>query len=174
MNIQNKFKILIVFVGCLLLRLIPFRAPNLEPIMASIMPFGKKYGAIASFIFGFISILFYDLLTNFGSWTWITAFAYGFVGVASTFYFKKFKTSALNFAIFAFMATIVFDVVTGILVAPFYGQTMYQAAILQIPFTALHLAGNIAFALTISPLLNYFFEKEFSFGITRSSVLVKN
>lgn len=174
MNMQNKFKIVIVFMGCLLLRLIPFRAPNIEPIMASIMPFGKKYGAIAGFFFGFLSIVLYDLMTNFGSWTLITAFAYGIVGLVSTFYFKKYKTKPINFAIFAFMGTIFFDVVTGILVAPFYGQTMWSAFILQIPFTALHLAGNIAFALTISPALNYFFEKEFNFNLNKKSVLLKS
>lgn len=151
---KNKFKIFIVFIGCLLFRLLPFRAPNVEPIMASLMPIGKKYGAWLGFAFGFLSIFLYDLLTHFGSWTWMVGITYGLVGVASFFYFQKFKASIFNFAIFAFFATIIFDFITGVLFAPMFGQTMSSAFILQIPFTALHLAGNIGFALTLSPILN--------------------
>ena len=151
---KDKFKISIVFIGCLLFRLIPLRAPNVEPIMASIMPVGRKYGAISAFAFGFLSIFIYDTLTHFGSWTWIAGITYGLIGMASFLYFKKFQTSVLNFALFAFLATIIFDLVTGVLFAPIFGQTMFNAFVLQIPFTALHLAGNIGFALTLSPLIN--------------------
>jgi uncharacterized membrane protein len=151
---KNKAKIFIIFVGCLLFRLIPLRAPNVEPIMASIMPIGKKYGAFLGFAFGFLSIFLYDLLTHFGSWTWTVGITYGLIGIASFFYFKKFKASVFNFAIFAFFATIIFDLITGVLFAPMFEQTMLNALILQIPFTALHLAGNIGFALTLSPILN--------------------
>jgi uncharacterized membrane protein len=151
---QNKFKILIVFIGCLLFRFIPFRAPNVEPIMASIMPISKKYGALLGFLFGFLSIMIFDSLTHFGSWTWVAGITYGIIGASSFFYFKKFKSSIFNFAVFAFFATIVFDLITGVLFAPIFGQTIFNALILQIPFTALHLAGNLGFALTLSPILN--------------------
>jgi uncharacterized membrane protein len=155
---KNKFKIFVIFAGCLLFRLIPLRAPNVEPIMASIMPISKKYGAFLAFIFGFLSIFLYDLFTRFGSWTWVVGITYGLIGAVSFFYFKKFKTSGLNFAIFAFFATIIFDLITGVLFAPMFGQTMFSALILQIPFTVLHLAGNIGFALTLSPILNKWLE----------------
>ncbi|MEI6580961.1 MAG: hypothetical protein WCO07_02190 [bacterium] len=155
----NKFKILIVFVGCLLFRLIPLRAPNVEPIMASIMPIGstcagrRKYGAFVAFAFGFLSIFLYDLITHFGAWTWVAAITYGVIGVGAYFYFERVKAKALNFVIFTLFATVVFDFITGVLFAPMFGQTMWSAFILQIPFTALHLAGNIGFALTLSPIL---------------------
>jgi hypothetical protein len=83
---------------------------------------------------------------------------YGLVGVVSFFYFKKFKTSAFNFAVFAFLATIIFDFITGLLFAAVFGQTLASAFILQIPFTMLHLAGNVGFALTLSPILNKWLE----------------
>ena len=119
---KNKFKIFIIFIGCLLFRLIPLRAPNVEPIMASIMPLGRKYGAFIGFAFGFLSILLYDVITHFGTWTWITAITYGVIGAFSSLYFKKFKSSAFNFAVFAFFATIIFDLITGVLFAPMFGQ----------------------------------------------------
>ena len=157
---KNKIKIFIVFAGCFLFRLIPLRAPNVEPIMASVMPLGRKYGALIAFLFGFLSMLLYDFVTHFGFWTWTTSITYGLIGVAATFYFKKFKASGMNFVVFAFFATIVFDVITGVLFAPMFGQTMLNAFILQIPFTILHLAGNIGFALTLSPILNRWISKE--------------
>lgn len=151
---MNKFKIFTIFIACLLFRLLPLRAPNVEPIMASIMPLGRKYGALQGFLFGFLSIMVYDALTHYGAWSWTTGITYGLIGAVSFIYFKKFKSSATNFAIFAFFATIVFDFITGILFAPMFGQNMWSAFIMQIPFTALHLAGNIGFALTLSPLIN--------------------
>ena len=157
---KNKFKILIVFIGCMLFRLLPFRAPNVEPLMASIMPLGRKYGAILGFAFGFLSIFLYDSLTHFGSWTWTVGITYGLVGVVSFFYFKKFQASIFNFAIFSVFATIVFDLVTGVFLAPIFGQNMFSALILQIPFTVLHLAGNVGFALTLSPILNRWLTSE--------------
>ncbi len=153
-NKMSKIKPLIIFIGCLFFRLLPLRAPNVEPIMASIMPLGRKFGALAGFLFGFLSIVIYDILTHFGAWTWTTAVTYGLIGVASFFYFKKFKSSAFNFALFAFFATVIYDLITGVLFAPMFGQTILSAFMMQIPFTALHLAGNIGFALTLSPFLN--------------------
>ena len=151
---KNKIKILIIFAGCMLFRLIPLRAPNIEPVMASIMPIGRKYGAMFGFIFGFLSIFIYDWLTHFGSWTWIAGITYGLIGVTATFYFKKFKATPFNFATFAVCATILYDLITGVLFAPIFHESMFTALILQIPFTALHLAGNIAFAFMFSPVLN--------------------
>jgi hypothetical protein len=85
--------------------------------------------------------------------------------MASFLYFKKFKTGAFNFAIFAFFATIVFDLITGVLFAPMFGQTMFNAFIMQIPFTVLHLAGNIGFAITLSPLINRWLLSEEFFSL---------
>jgi uncharacterized membrane protein len=164
---KMKLKIVIVFVGCFLFRLMPLRAPNVEPIMASIMPLGRKYGALIGFFFGFLSMFLYDSVTHFGSWTWEGAITYGLIGFVSAFYFKKFKTSAFNFALFAFFATIFFDLITGVLFAPLFGQTVFNALILQIPFTALHLAGNIGFALTLSPLINKWLVSEQLFSLKR-------
>ena len=166
---KDKLKVFIIFIGCLLFRLIPLRAPNVEPIMASIMPLGRKYGALIGFLFGFLSIVIYDTLTHLGAWTWTAGITYGLIGIASFFYFKKFKTSAFNFVLFAFFATIVFDFITGILFAPMFGQTMLNAFIMQIPFTALHLAGNIGFALTLSPLINKWLASNEFFSLKKVS-----
>ncbi len=161
----KKLKILAIFLGCLLFRLLPFRAPNVEPIMASIMPISNKYGAFFSFTFGFLSIFLYDILTSFGSWTWTVGITYGVVGLASYFYFNKFKSSIFHFAVFSFVATIVFDLITGVFLAPMWGQTILNAFMMQIPFTLLHLAGNIGFAFTLSPLINKWLASKYFFSM---------
>ncbi len=170
-NTKNKLKFFTVFVACLLFRLSPLRAPNVEPIMASIMPLGRKFGALWGFLFGFASIAIYDLFTHFGVWTWTAGITYGLIGVASYFYFKKAKTSIFNFVLFAFFATIFFDLITGVLFAPMFGQRILNALVMQIPFTALHLAGNIGFALTLSPLINKWLVSEQFFALKKVSSL---
>ena len=155
----------------MLFRLLPLRAPNVEPIMASVMPLGRRFGALWAFLFGVLSIVLYDLMTNFGPWTATVAISYGLLGVISSYYFKKVESTPFNFAMFAIVATIVFDLVTGVLFAPMFGQSMYTALVLQIPFTALHLAGNIGFALTISPLLDKWFQSSRVFSLAKEQKL---
>ena len=164
MKIQNNnwLKYIIGFTACLLVRLIPFRAPNIEPILATQMPFAKNYGKVVGFFFGFLSIVLFDIITmKVGEWTFVTAFAYGFLGLWASIYFKNKKSTSLNYVKFAVMGTILYDIVTGLTVGPvFFNQPIIQALMGQIPFTLLHLAGNIAFALLLSPLIDYALNKK--------------
>ena len=155
---KNWFKYIIGFIVCLLIRLIPFRPPNIEPLLATQMPFSKAYGKIAGFLFAFLSIVFFDIITGkVGMWTFITAIAYGFLGFWASMYFKNKNNSSWNYARFAIMGTLVFDIVTGLSVGPlFFHQPFMEALIGQIPFTALHLVGNICFAVALSPLIYRF------------------
>jgi uncharacterized membrane protein len=155
-NIQkNWFKYIVGFIACLLIRLIPFRPPNIEPILATQMPFSKAYGKIAGFLFAFLSMVIFDIITGkVGMWTFITASAYGLLGLWASIYFKNKNNSSWNYAKFAVMGTLAFDIVTGLSVGPlFFHQPFIEALIGQIPFTALHLIGNIGFAVVFSPLL---------------------
>lgn len=157
-NTKNWFKFAIGFVGCLLIRLIPFRLPNIEPIMATNMPFSKAYGAYAGFFFAFFSIVLYDIITNtLGMWTLFTATAYGVIGLFAFFYFDKKQPSAWGYAGFAVLGTLFFDAVTGLSVGPlFFHQTFFNALVGQIPFTALHLVGNTTLAFVFSPMIYNF------------------
>jgi uncharacterized membrane protein len=155
---NNWFKYVIGFLVCFLIRLIPFRPANIEPILATQMPFSKAYGKIAGFSFAFLSIVLYDILTKkIGVWTLMTAFAYGFLGVWAASYFKNKNNNSWNYAKFAVIGTLAFDIVTGLSIGPlFFHQSFMQALVGQIPFTALHLAGNISFAVLLSPLIYRF------------------
>lgn len=148
-------KFVIGWTTVFLFRLIPFRLPNVEPMLATVMPFSKRYGPLGSFLFGFLGIALYDAVTSgWGMWTVVTALAYGLLGIAAHFYFKNRSASVRNFLSFGIVGTIVYDAVTGLTIGPlFMGQSFPVALAGQIPFTLLHLAGTVVFATLLSPAL---------------------
>ena len=150
---KNWFKYIAGLVVCLLIRLIPVRVPNIEPILATQMPFSKAYGKMAGFLFGFLSIVLFDIVTmQIGVWTFVTSSAYGLLGAWAAFYFKNKKSNSWNYVKFTIMGTLFFDAVTGLSVGPLIFHQPFMGALAgQIPFTLLHLLGNISFALILSP-----------------------
>jgi uncharacterized membrane protein YuzA (DUF378 family) len=155
---KNYFKIVLGLLICLMVRLIPVRVPNVEPILATAMPFSKAYGAFTAFYFGVLSILLYDLVTGMlGVRTIFTAGAYGLVGLWSAYFFQKREANVANFVRFAIVGTLVYDALTGLTVGPlFFHQSFFASLVGQIPFTALHLVGNIIFAILLSPAIYNF------------------
>lgn len=137
------------------IRLVPFRPPNVEPMLAVMMPFSKRYGLFTSFFFGFLAIAIFDLFSGkIGMWTLITAVAYGALGIGAYFFFKNRKSSIKNYLIYGVAGTILYDAVTGLSIGPlFFGQPFMAALVGQIPFTLMHVLGTIAFVLVLSPAL---------------------
>ena len=158
---KKEFKYITAFLTVLIIRLIPFRAPNLEPVMAVIMPFGKKYGRLMAFSFGFLSISIYDALTSgFGIWTLITAIAYGLIGLGSSYFFAN-RSGWKNYASYAVIATIAYDAITGLTIGPlFFHQSFMVSLVGQIPFTLIHLLGNVSFAIVLSPVIEKWLVKK--------------
>ena len=119
------------------------------------MPFAKRYGALTAFVFGFASIALYDGVTlRVGMWTVVTALAYGMLGVLSNMYFKNRSASQKNFLVAAVFGTLLYDALTGLSIGPlFFHQSFAMAIAGQIPFTALHLLGNVVFAYLLSPAI---------------------
>lgn len=154
----HAVKYVIGFAIVFAIRLLPFRPPNVEPVMATLMPFSKRYGTLGAFLFGFMAIVLFDAVTSgIGMWTWITSTAYGLVGVGGAFFFRNRAGSRKNYVLFAVLATITYDAVTGLSVGPlFFDQPFMAALIGQIPFTAMHLLGNAVLALVLSPLVDRF------------------
>lgn len=150
-----SLKFFAALVLCLLVRLIPFRAPNVEPILATTMPISRAYGALAGFSFAVLSILLYDVFTHtLGLQTFFTLAAYGVLGVWSASYFQKNSGKIFDYVRFAIYGTLFYDAMTGLTVGPlFFHQSFLQSLMGQIPFTLLHLTGNIIFACTLSPII---------------------
>lgn len=168
-NIKNWFKYVIVFSSVFAIRLMPFRAPNIEPIMASVMPLSKRFTKFMSFFFGFASIFVYDLVTSgIGIWTLFTAVAYGLVGLGASYYFTN-RSGWKSYASYAVIATIAYDLATGLTVGPiFFGQSFVISLIGQIPFTLMHLLGNVSFAIVLSPVIEKWLVAEVSSEVKTS------
>ena len=156
-NKESFYKVALAWAGVFLFRLVllPVRAPNVEPLLATLMPVSKRLGMLQSFAFAALSITLYDAITSgIGLWTLVTAFAYGLLGIAAHAYFSTREGTRTRFVGFAIISTLLYDAATGLTVGPlFFGQSLAVAAAGQIPFTLLHLAGNVAFAATLSPVL---------------------
>lgn len=152
---MNWFKYAIGLIVCFVLRIIPFRPPNVEPLLAAGMPFAKQYGDAAGFFFGFLSIVIFDVATGtVGTWTAITSLTYGVVCVGAAMFFKRRKATSFNFLVYSVVGTIFYDAITGLSIGPlFFGQSFVEAFVGQIPFTAMHLLGNSVLAVTVSPAL---------------------
>ncbi len=178
---KNYFKITAALVLCLLIRLIPFRAPNIEPIMATLMPFSKAYGALIGFSFAVSSILLYDVITGtLGIQTFFTTLAYGIIGFWSASYFSakgrvasKGKADKWSYVRFAILGTLFFDALTGLTVGPiFFHQSFFGSLIGQIPFTFFHLLGNVVLAYTLSPVIyNFLIKKKIHLLVGRKKKL---
>jgi len=165
---KNWLKYIIAFISVLAFRMIPFRAPNIEPIMAVIMPLGKVYGGFMAFIFGAFSIAIYDSVTSgIGIWTLITALAYGTLGLGAQYYFKN-RSGWKSYASYAIIATIFYDAITGLTIGPlFFHQSFVVSLVGQIPFTFLHLLGNVSFAIILSPVIERWLVKGVALSATR-------
>jgi hypothetical protein len=71
---------------------------------------------------------------------------------------------------FAIVGTLFFDAVTGLTVGPmFFHQSFISTFVEQIPFTALHLLGNVTFAIILSPAIYNFMIKKKKFMVNVSN-----
>ena len=151
---SNIIKYSIGLFTVLSLRIAP-HPPNVEPIMATMMPYAKRWGWIAGMTFTALSMLCFDLITGtLGPWSLVTIPMYTLLGLCAGVYFRKRKSTPLNYVGFAVAGTLVYDFFTGIFITSIMFKAPLWAVIYgQIPFTLWHLGGNILFAGTISPLL---------------------
>ena len=152
---RNWIKFVLGWGIVFLTQLIPGRPPNIEMILAGQMPFAKRFGWVTGFFFGFFAVVLYSVvLGNVGPWIWITAIAYGLLGVLAYLFFRKRRGKVKNFVVFSVFATIFYDVITGLTIGPLvFGQTFMSALVGQIPFTLYHLMGNVTFAFILSPMI---------------------
>lgn len=150
-----KFAIGLAFVT--LVRLIPMPLPNIEPIMASMLPFARKYGRLAGFLFSFLALISFDFISGrLGMWTVYTAITYGVIGFAAGKYFSQSKSrQKMKYYLgFGAIGTIFYDAITAFLFGIQFGQPLAATIAGQIPFTIYHLLGTIAFTALLTPLIS--------------------
>jgi hypothetical protein len=147
-------KLALTWLICFGLRLIPFRPANAEPLMATLMPQGSRFGMLTNLLWLVSEIVAYDAATvGIGSWTWEVALVYGVIAVAAVPVFRR-GPSRVKYVSFAILSTLSFDFLTGIVFGPaLRGQSLSLAIAGQIPFTIAHLAGNFLLAAFVSPII---------------------
>ena len=159
MKITDSLKISAGLGLCILVRLFSL-APNVEPIMGFTMPYAKKYGKYAGLVFALLALVAMDFFTKrIGLWTLYTGIAYASVGFSAGWFFSARKASRKNFVLFSIAGTLFFDITTALLFGWQFNQTLAATMIGQIPFTASHLAGNVVFALVLSPAVLWALDK---------------
>ncbi len=136
-------------------RLAPFRPPNVEPLLATSMPFGKRHGVLAPTILAVVAIVVYDLFTSgLTQWTAVTAVTYALVAAGSGL--LRNTRGVLPYLAYAILATLVYDALTGVVAgALLFDMGWKQGFLGQIPFTINHLIGNSLLALILSPIVEY-------------------
>ncbi len=154
-NFNSSIKFAFVLLVAIALRFIP-HPPNVEPILTSLVPFGKKVSTLMLGMFGFLAIIVYDAANGqVGPWTIFTATAYLLVAVGYSLFIKKFKNpGAIKLASFAIVATLFYDITTMFAFGKIFSYPLPILITGQIPFTLLHIASNVFGVLVISPLIS--------------------
>ncbi|MCX6767651.1 MAG: hypothetical protein NTY90_02910 [Candidatus Micrarchaeota archaeon] len=148
----NALKFAGGLAAAILLRL-PQAVPNVEPVMAFVLPYSKAYGALAGFAFAFISVLSFDFISGrVGVWTLYTAVPYGLIGLFAAKYLGS-REKRSSYAAYAAGATIAYDAVTAFMFGLQFNQPLWLTFVGQVPFTLVHLAGNISLSAVVSPLI---------------------
>lgn len=145
---------------CLLARLLPFRPLQTSLTLAVQMPMSRQWGGVMGFVFGFINMISFDLITgSMGWWTLITATSYGMLAYLIRICINTTFTTRYLYA--AVVATLSYDILTGIIFGPWlFGQSLFVTCIGQIPFTIMHLIANVTFSSLLSPHLETVMQKE--------------
>ena len=156
-KLRDSAKIVVGLVFCIAARLALAPLPNVEPIMGTLLPFAKKYGSAVGAVFAFLTLISIDFVTGrLGLWTVYCGLAYAGVGFAAGAVLPKFRNDwklRWRFAGFAAVGVIAYDLVTATAFGVQFGQPFEATLLAQIPFTAYHLLGGVAFTLVFSPLL---------------------
>jgi uncharacterized membrane protein len=150
---DNFFKYFIGLFLVLLYRLTP-HPPNVEPIMTTMMPFSKKWGIFAGLLFTFLAMIIFDVITKtLGWWTILTISTYCVISIFAGYFFKN-RSKKIHYVVFALIATLFYDIVTGFGVGMLvFKQSFIQTFYFQIPFTLYHVLSNVVLAYFISPLI---------------------
>ncbi len=159
-SVQSWLQWLAGIAFCTVWRLAPFRPPNVEPVLATMMPFGKRYGAVMSLLFCAANMVLFDIITNnLSQWTAVTAVTYGVIGAVAGLILDR-ESGIMSYVVCAVIATLFYDAITGVAAgAILFGMGWKEGFIGQIPFTINHLIGNVILAITLSPITDWVLHK---------------
>ena len=155
--IFEKSDIFKYIIGLILVTILRFLIiiPNVQPLMAFLLPFAKYGGWAVGIFYGFVAVLLFDLLAGqLGVWTLATAGTYALLGLLFSLFLRN-KPNEIKYYLGAtVLGTIFYDAVTGLgLGVLVFNQPFFVTLSGQIPFTLYHLAGNITTVALLSPII---------------------
>ncbi|MFH1106429.1 MAG: hypothetical protein V1787_00885 [Candidatus Micrarchaeota archaeon] len=154
MRLAEPAKYFLGLVATVLFRVIPMPLPNLEPIMATALPFAKRMGPVAGAAFAFVALASWDLISGrLGLWTLYAGATYAVIGYGAGKFFASRKLNLKNRVGFAAGATVIFDAATALVFGWQFGQPLSVTVAGQVPFTAYHLLGNVLGAAILTPAI---------------------
>jgi hypothetical protein len=135
--------------------------PNNDPILAVALPCAKR-GRIAAVVFPVAAMVLFDVLSQrVGIWTVVTAGTYGLLGLAFSYAYRALANRGravgpAAFLVSGIVGVLIFDFVTGpVMSSALFQPSFGEAFVGQIPFTVKHLASVAAYALVVSPALDW-------------------
>ncbi len=154
--LRQALQIAVAVFFCTVWRLVPFRPPNVQPVLATSMPFGKREGALSAALFSALTMIMFDVLTSgITQWTVVTALSFALVSAGSA-YFLRWVKGIPGYVLYAIIGTLVYDALTGVVAgAVLFGMGWRDGFIGQIPFTINHLIGNVILAVVLSPAVEW-------------------
>ena len=167
-RVNSGIRFLVGIALCVLVRLVP-HPPNFEPVLGFTLPFAKKYGKYFGLAFAVLAMASIDFVTGrLGWWTVYTAGAYGVIGFIAGVWGKNL-VGFTRTAGFTVAATLFFDATTAFLFGMQFNQPLAVTFAGQVPFTAMHLAGNLFFVLAVSPLVSRFLVQDYAPAAVRAA-----
>jgi len=135
--------------------------PSNDPILAVMLPCAKR-GRVAAVAFPVAAMVLFDVLSQrIGVWTAVTAGTYGILGLTFAHVYRALANRGRNvgtgmFLVSGIAGVLVFDFVTGpVMSSLLFRMSFGQAFTGQIPFTLWHLASVSAYAVVVSPALDW-------------------
>ena len=129
--------------------------PNVEALMAFIMPAAMVLGPFYGFTNALLTRAVYDAYQGWaGWWTVLTSLSYGLVGLAAGYVMRYKKAwNRVELAGLAAVLTLFYDVITMLAFGVPFGIPLAALVAGQVPFTINHVVGNVLLCFAFAPLL---------------------
>ena len=135
--------------------------PNIQPVTVGLLLIGATLGARRGIGIAILVTLLSNAFLGTGIWTLFQAFAWSFVAWTGAMASNQLtngegELDMRNLVYFSIGAAIVFDLIVSMaaLVADPSPSLFLTYLIVGIPYDLLHIAGNIAFAAWLGPMLH--------------------
>ncbi len=152
--VSRFLKVALLWLACIAVRALPWRIPNVEPVMAAMLPVSAVSGVVLSAVFPAVAMVAFDVMGGaVGIWTPVTALSYAAIGLLASRLFAGKTIRPLSAGFFALYSTLLYDAVTAALGPLAFGQGWIETYVGQVPFTINHVLGNIVLCALFSPLL---------------------